>query len=189
VEKVLGQPRFEYLRSHPDEGALFDAAMADLSRGESEAIAAAYDFSGYRHIVDVAGGSGTLLASILRDNPGATGVLFDRPEVTKLAEELRAVAGLCERMTIVAGDFFDEILLTTRLAIPEHARLVLFERLLIPDNAPSQAKTMDLLMHLLFGGRERTRPDFEQLLTDSGFRLSAIDRAGSALYAIEAVPV
>lgn len=213
AEKVLGEPLFEYLRAHPESGAVFDSAMAELSRSQSAAIVDAYDFSGFRRIVDVGGGNGTLLATILRNHPEATGVLLDRPHVTRHAEQVRAAAGLQGRMEIVAGDFFEKvpehgdfyilkstlhdwpddqavrILRTCRRAIPPHGRLVLFERLQKADNRPSQAKTMDLLMFLVHGGRERTQQDFERLFVDSGFRLSQVVQAGTALYAVEAVPV
>jgi SAM-dependent methyltransferase len=209
---IHGESYFDFHRTHPDRGAVFDAAMADLSRVESAAITSAYDFSGYRRIVDVGGGDGTLLSAVLATYPAATGVVFDQPHVTGRAEQLREKTGLGDRLAVIAGDFFDEvvpggdlylmksiihdwpdeqavqILRSCRRAMPPHGRLVLFEHMLVSDNDPSQTKTWDLLLFLLLGGHERTREDFGKLFAASGFRLDRTVKTGSVLYAVEAVP-
>ncbi len=55
--------------------------MTSVSGTENPAIAAAYKFSGLRTLVDVAGGHGSLMATILKANPKLRGVLFDQPSV------------------------------------------------------------------------------------------------------------
>src|SRR5262245_25110389 len=73
---VLGVELFDYLRSHPEEAASFNRCMTDLSSGEAPAVVATYDFSGFEHIVDVAGGAGGLLAAILPCAPTLRGPLI-----------------------------------------------------------------------------------------------------------------
>ncbi len=211
-DNVFGQSFFDYLRTHPDEGRMFDAAMADLSRAEIRAILSEYDFSGYERIVDVGGGDGTLLAAILTAYPKATGVLFDQPQVTDRARQAHDNSGLGGRLEIVAGDFFDmvpdggdlyvlkklihdwpdpraaDILRRCRQAISPRGKLVLFERMIGAENNAIQAMTFDLLMFLLLGGRERTQPEFEALFAASGFRLDRIKQISPAIFAIDAVP-
>jgi len=55
--------------------------MTELSRGSAEAVIGAYDFSAFRHVVDVGGGRGLMLASILAAHPRIQGTLFDQPGV------------------------------------------------------------------------------------------------------------
>jgi C-methyltransferase len=81
VEKNYGMDVFEYFKQHPDESELFNQSMTDLSSVDSPAVADAYSFSGINSIVDLAGGHGHLLATILSRNPHMRGTLFDLPHV------------------------------------------------------------------------------------------------------------
>ncbi|MHC8504811.1 hypothetical protein HF519_12795 [Pseudonocardia bannensis] len=63
---------------------------------------AAYDVGRFRTLVDVRGGTGILLRSILAATPGLDGVLFDRPDVVARAQ-------LPPGATTVAGDFFTTV--------------------------------------------------------------------------------
>src|SRR5712692_6557149 len=74
--KAHGTSFFEFLRQHPEEAAIFDQAMTSLSGGEAPAIVAAYDFSAFQNLVDVGGGRGTLLMTILEANPKLRGILY-----------------------------------------------------------------------------------------------------------------
>ncbi len=87
---VFGTSFFEYLAAHPEDAAIFNAAMTSISSVELPLIVAAYDFSGFERIVDVGGGQGALLHGILSANPKLRGVLFDLPSVV-------ASAGSCSR--------------------------------------------------------------------------------------------
>src|SRR5262249_47498053 len=63
--RVFGQDSFAYMAEHPEEAANFDSAMGAFTAQVAAAVAAAYDFSGFRRIVDVGGGNGALLVGIL----------------------------------------------------------------------------------------------------------------------------
>jgi hypothetical protein len=65
IENASGVALFEYLGSHPDEAASFNRCMTDLSSGDTPNVLSSYDFSGFEHIVDIAGGVGGMLAGIL----------------------------------------------------------------------------------------------------------------------------
>ncbi|TDV38590.1 methyltransferase [Actinophytocola oryzae] len=205
-EHVRRRSYFEHLRENPDQDALFNAAMSDLSRFDQDSIVTGYDFSRYSRIVDVAGGDGTLLKAILAGHPGPVGVLFDQEHVT-------ATVAPTDRMTVVAGDFFGDIvaggdlylmkniihdwadddavaiLRACRKVVPDHGRLVLFERMMAANEGPTQNNRLSLLMYVTFGSRERTRVEFEELFAASGFALDRTVAVGPVTHAVEAVPV
>ncbi|HZO24683.1 MAG TPA: methyltransferase [Chloroflexota bacterium] len=209
---VHGATLWEYRQAHPEEGAIFDAAMTGMSGGATAAIVAGYDFSGFASLVDVGGGHGELIAAILAANPGLRGVLFDQPHVVAGAPSLLARAGIADRCEVVGGSFFDavpggaevyllmsivhdwdddsavRILRICRSAMSESSRLLLIEQVVAPPNQPDRAKIGDLNMLVLHGGRERTADEFRALLASAGLRLSTIrpTRIGQSL--LESVP-
>ena len=73
-----GRPRYdmaglvEYYAAHPEESAIFNAAMVSKARVALPAVAAAYDFNAFRTIVDVGGGRGHLLQAILERAPACS---------------------------------------------------------------------------------------------------------------------
>jgi hypothetical protein len=93
----------DHLAAHPEESAIFNAAMVSKSHAVLPAVAAAYDFSGFGTIADIGGGRGHLLALVLQRAPHARGVLFDLPHV--IADALPAA-----RLSLQAGDFFTDAL-------------------------------------------------------------------------------
>src|ERR687886_2700100 len=108
-EQVHGADFFTFLARDPGATAVFDAAMTSRSVQENEAIASAYNFAGLGTVVDVGGGHGSLMAAILRANPGLRGVLFDRPQVVAEARRRLEAAGLGGRCEVVGGDFFASV--------------------------------------------------------------------------------
>jgi hypothetical protein len=68
-----------------------------------DAVVDAVEWTDVRHVVQVAGGSGTLLAAILHRLPDATGVLFDRPEVVAEAGPTLYAAGVADRVDCMPG--------------------------------------------------------------------------------------
>ena len=108
-EHAHGQSLFDYLGERPELGAAFQGSMVARSTQEAADVVAVYDFSGYDRIVDVGGGTGVLLAAILRATPGLHGVLFDRPPVVEAAGRRLAESGLADRCETIGGDFFAEL--------------------------------------------------------------------------------
>ena len=87
-----GVPIFEYLSHHPERAAGFQAAMSERTAAFAPSVARGYDFSWMRTVVDVGGGTGTLLATILQANGHLRGVLFDQPAMVAKADEMLAAA-------------------------------------------------------------------------------------------------
>ena len=211
--ELYGTSVWEYLAAHPEEGAIFGAAMTGLSAGVVEAVAQSYDFSGAGVLVDVGGGEGALLAAILAANPSMRGVLFDLPHVVAGAKDRLDRAGVADRCEVVGGSFFEavpegadayllksvihdwddasaiEILSKCRAAMADTGRLLVVERVIRPGNEPDRAKFADLYMLVALGGRERTAEEYERLFAEAGFRLTDVIDTGSSFYVVEGVPI
>lgn len=209
-----GYGLFAHLAAEPDFVPRFNRGMAGSSQAVIDALIAAYDFGRFASIVDVGGGTGSLLTSILRTYPGPRGVLFDLPHSRERAEAAVATAGIADRCAFTGGDFFatvpaggDAYILKLVLhdwdderatAIPEQCRqamspagtLLVMEHLLpATDDLPAlDAVMMDLNMLVLAGGRERSAAELERLLARAGLRLSRVTPTTSPLSIVEAAP-
>jgi hypothetical protein len=62
---------------------VFHVGMAATSDPENPLVARAYDFPPEAVVVDLGGGHGGLLLSVLREHPGLRGVLYDQPHVLR----------------------------------------------------------------------------------------------------------
>jgi hypothetical protein len=184
--------------------------MTSATNGDLLAILAAYDFSGFRRTVDVGGGQGALLRSILERCPNATGALCDIPSVVAEASEIKGSA-VAERCDFVRADMFQfvpagddayilkavvhdwsdeeaiQILRNCREGIRDGGKALLIEFVIKPSNQPDFAKWLDLNMLVILTGRERTEEEFRDLYAAAGFRLRRIIPAGG-LSIIEGVP-
>jgi hypothetical protein len=196
----------EYFASHPEESAIFNAAMVSKSRTVLPAVAAAYDFSPFATIADIGGGRGHLLELILERAPKARGVLFDLPHVVADAKPV-------PRLALAPGSFFTDevpradayllmdllhdwddgdavrILSAVRRAAPSGARLLIVETLVAETPGPHFGKTLDIIMLAVTGGRERTRTQHGALLTAAGFDLMRVLPTASQYSIVEAVAV
>ena len=108
-DRVFGMDTFSYMAEHPDEAANFDKAMSGFTTQIAVAVAAVYDFSTFRTVVDVGGGDGTLLAGILRANSTLRGILFEQSHIAERAKERVRDDGLADRCEVLSGDFFREV--------------------------------------------------------------------------------
>lgn len=201
-EHVFDESCFDFLARDPSRQAAFNAAMAEGSRAFVPTLLAATDLAGARTVVDVGGGSGTLLAGLLASHPGMRGVLMDTAAGLADAPATLKQAGVAARCQLVPGDFFRsvpaggdaylikhvlhdwddehcvEILRTCRRAMGPDAVLLVIESLVpaqVPD-APqlTQLVANDLNMMVCHGGRERTVAEFGHLLRRAGLRLESV---------------
>jgi len=212
-EEVHGEPLFDFLMGRPEAAAVFNNAMSGFSGQEAEAILAAYDFAGFRKIIDIGGGEGALMTAILRRHPQLSGLVFDLAPVAAAAEGKLAGAGLASRSFSVAGDFFESvpcggdvyllksvihdwkdaeamlILRNCRRAMKADSRLLLAERVIPAGAGAAEAKLFDISMMVVAGGQERTEREHRGLLASAGLELVRVIPTESPLSLIEAVPV
>jgi hypothetical protein len=213
MEKASGMTIFEYLGKHPQEASYFNEAMIGFHGGEYAAVAAAYDFSTFETVVDVGGGTGSLLAAILKRHTGPRGVLYDLPHVVGEAAALIQTQGLADRATVEAGNFFEgvpaggeEYLLShvihdwnedqcvtifskCRRAMKPNGRLLIVETVLPAGDNPHPGKLLDMAMLVIPGGQERTDQEYGSLLGKAGFRLTRVVSTPSPVSVVEALPV
>jgi hypothetical protein len=212
-DHVFGMPHFRHFAANPEAGRLFNEGMTSRSGQENEAIIAAYDFSGLRRVIDVAGGQGTLLAAILQASSTTRAVLFDLPHVIATARSVLARSGQAPRCELEEGDFFDKvpaggdaymlkkvihdwdderalsILKNCRKAMSSRGRLLLMEPVIPPGNEPSFNKLLDLLMLVwTSGGKERTEVEHRILLAAADFKVARVISTKSPVSIIEAQP-
>lgn len=103
---------FEELYAETPRLEQFLGGMAGLSRINIEALVAKFDFSPYRTLCDVGGATGLLCMEVARKHPGLRCISFDLPPVEPIARRHIAAAGLGDRVTTAAGDFFTDSLPT-----------------------------------------------------------------------------
>jgi hypothetical protein len=209
---VFGTDTFTHRESRPADAAIFNSAMAELTRQVAGAVIAAYDFADVRTVMDIGGGNGAFLCALLNGVPHLNGILFDLP--SGLTEATALIAGLGERCRIVPGDFFksipgksdayvmksvihdwdDErsraILTNCAAAMPPHAKLLLIEQVLpaLAADAADHRRVLltDLNMLVMTGGRERDEAEYRHLLNESGLSLIRVLGTASSFSIIEA---
>jgi len=83
--------------------------MSEVTAVLEPAVLEALDLSGCKRVVDVGGGKGTLMTSILRAYPNAVGVVIDLPHVIELGRQHINDQGFGARCELVDGDFFERV--------------------------------------------------------------------------------
>src|ERR1700688_1802782 len=197
LDKIYGTHIFDFLKQHPAEGQIFNDAMTELSMIDGPAVAEAYNFEGIHSIVDVAGGHGFLLATILERNPHLRGTLYEAPHVVEGAAN-GPLKPVMERCTLASGDMFSsvpagadayimkhiihdwpddlciQLLKACRKGVNADGSLLVVDSVIQPGNDFSPGKFLDLQMLIFPSGRERTEKQFRKLLEASGWKFSRI---------------
>ena len=210
-EQVFGQPFWAYLDANPAISASFDATMA-VDAG-SAPVADGYDWTTVRHVADIGGGTGTLIAEVLRRNPQLRGTLADLPETAARARQYLAEAGLDGRCEVVGQSFFDplppgpDVYLLNRVihdwddaaatailrrcaeAAGRTGRVLVVESHGTADGDSAAFAEMNLRMLVLAGGRERTINGYSALAAEAGLQVTAVHDITERHVIIECVPL
>lgn len=206
-EKWHGSSLFEYLSTHPEESAIYDHAVDAFTRQQARKLAEAQVLAGAKLVVDVGGGRGTFLLELLEREPSLRGVLYDLPHVVASAKARFASVGLSERVDFIAGNFFESVPVGADCYVVKHvihnwddahaktllqncakaggagAQVLIVEGLVLPAHVRDGTRLMDLEMLMLTGqGRERSKPEFRRLLSESGLRLQESLRLSDAAW-------
>jgi hypothetical protein len=211
AEYVGGLPAPDRRTRTPELSEVFNGAMSALTDLVVPAVLEAYDFAEIDVLVDVGGGHGRALTTILKAYPRMRGVLLDLPYIVEGARPLIAALGLGHRCRAEAGDMFtrvpdggDAYLLTNVLGGRDDARalailqsvraafygrrgtVILVEPVIEPGRRPGLDAFLDYEGLQVTGGRERTAQEFRELLADAGFALTRVVATRSPLSVIEA---
>jgi SAM-dependent methyltransferase len=205
-EALHGHDVWTHRRGHPEENEVFNQNMTALTSLVAAAVTETYDFSPIGTVVDVGGGQGLLLETILERYPHLTGTVFDQSHVVAqapLAESLRP------RWTSVAGSFFDEvppadayllksilhdwpddpcveILRTCGRSLRPGGVVLVVETVLGRPGFEVDAAFSDLNMLVLPGGRERTEEQYAALFGAAGLGLTRVLDTRTRMSVIEA---
>jgi len=209
-DNFFGADIWKYFQQNPEDAAVFNNSMSNVTAAVNEAITSLYDFSQFGTLVDVGGGHGGLITAILQKNPGLKGILFDAPQVIEGARPKIEAAGLADRLDTVAGDFFksvpeggdayimkwiihdwdDEksntILRNIRNRMQPNSKLILVD-CVVPET--DEPQFIDLNMLVMTGGKERTEKEFAQILEAAGFKLLRVISTDMPHSIVEAEPV
>lgn len=194
-----GKDLYSYLKEHPDEYAVFDRSMSNLSELGLMPLLRAFPYGKYKVIADIGGGEGFLLSAILNEHPGSTGILFDLPEALEKAPSFLESQGTLSRIRIVPGNFNDPIGLSADLFILKniihnwndeqaarilrniaggmgHGAKILIIDMIVPEHGGSPTPSLlDIQMLASFeNGRERTKAEFERVVSLAGLKVERI---------------
>jgi hypothetical protein len=188
---LFGTDFWSWLAAHPEERAAFDHAMEQGKDRRVERLAS-LNWRAEETVVDVGGGSGTLLIELLRRQQDLRGIVYDLPET------VRDEQALGDRITFVQGSFFERvpegdayvlstilhdwddesaaaILQTIHATGSSMARMLVLDAVIPPGNDPHGAKWLDLLMLAVSAGRERDEAQWRALLDGAGFAVDRIE--------------
>lgn len=209
---------FDYLAANPEKEDIFARSMVSLNAQDNKAQASGFNWSQFGRVVDVGGNYGSLLHEILVAHPTVQGHVLDLETVVESsrAKWLKEYSAFLPRMAWTGGSFFDastfptlmdgdvvvlryilhdwsdekalDILKAIRTAIgTKHVPLAVIEMNM--SNRELLKDQLDLYMHVLYGGKERSREQFEALLTATGFRLSSTTKTASSADVFVALPM
>src|SRR6266571_931720 len=176
----------------------FWQGMHSLSIFTARGLGEAVDFSRFRELLDVGGGSGAFDIELCTRYPNLSATVYDLPFVTGIAAEKIAESGLSGRVTTHPGDFFadpkypaghDVILLSMIMhdwneqedrgilrkcyeALAPGGAVVISELLVNDEKTgppPAALMSLNMLVETL-GGRNYTPSEYRAWLEDTGFR-------------------
>ena len=204
----FGLPFWEDLDAHPDIAASFDALIGPTGHGTPNAeFQITGGWKSVRSVVDVGGGTGAMLAQVLRRWPEIQGTLVDLPRTVSFSGETFQAAGVAERVTTVGQSFFDllpagaDIYLLRGIVNdwPDREATALLSRCaeaarptgrvvvlggVVPEGAPRRL-TIEMV---LLGGKNRTVAEFRELAREAGLKVLAAERQQSGYFVVECRP-
>jgi predicted O-methyltransferase YrrM len=126
-EEILGQDKAKT--------RAFVLAMHERAKGISSVLPHGVDIAGKTRLLDVGGGPGTYSIALVKQTPGLSSTVLDRPGVLEVTKEIVADANCADRITLLPGDYlttpfgsgYDVVLLSGMMhrETPDDVRLLL----------------------------------------------------------------
>jgi 2,7-dihydroxy-5-methyl-1-naphthoate 7-O-methyltransferase len=213
-QQIFGQPFWEDLAANPKIAAEFDALMGPAGHGVPDfdiELAGGWDPIGT--IADVGGGTGAMLASLLRRHPHVRGILVDLPGTVARAGEILSGAGLADRVTLHGQSFFDPLPAGADLYLlksvlndwPDEETVAILRRcaeaagsaasaatpgrvLVLGGVAPDDAPRSLGIDMLVAGGKTSTITQFAELARRAGLEIRAATTQPSGRFIVECRP-
>jgi SAM-dependent methyltransferase len=204
--ETFGRSFWEDLDAHPDVAASFDALMGLAGHGvpDPQILVDPADWESVKTVVDVGGGTGSLLAEILRTHPAVRGILVDLPRPVSRSAEVFQAAGVADRVTAVGQSFFDPlpsgadvyVLKSVLSDWPDPEATAILRRcaeaarpsgrvVVFTGTTSGEEASPELLMLVLVGGKARNLDEFRKLARDAGLEVSSVGRQPSGRPIVE----
>jgi SAM-dependent methyltransferase len=207
--EIFGLPFWEDLDAHPDIAASFDALIGPAGHGTSNPqVLVNGDWESVHTVVDVGGGTGALLAEILRTHPDIHGTLVDLPRTIARSGEIFQAAGVTERVRTIGQSLFDPLPAGADLYIlksiindwPDHEAKIILSRcaeaarpngriVIIGGVSPDDSPGPLLPETVLLGGKNRPLPEFHELAHEAGLKVQSTGHLPSGRFAVECHPI
>ena len=208
--EAFGRGFWEDLEAHPEIAASFDALMGLAGHGvpDPHVLVDPADWKSVRTVVDVGGGTGALLAEVLRAQPHVRGTLVDLPGPVARSAEVFQAAGVADRVSAVAQSFFDPlpggadvyILKSVLQDWPDREATAILRRcaeaarpsgrvVIFTGAGPGEEASPELLMLVLVGGKARTLDELRKMARQASLEVRAVGRQTSGRVIVECWPV
>jgi hypothetical protein len=203
-DHIHGKDLRGFYKEYPEIGENFGKGMTGMSGMELKGIIENYDFTPYKKMVDIGGGNGVMIHTILDNTPNSAGIIFDEANVIEKTVQM-IPDRLKERCSVAVGSFFDnipegadlymmkwiihdwsddecvQILKNCYNAMPKGAKLLIIDAV-IPDNSynqPHMAKLLDIVMMACLTGRERSLQEFKMIIEKAGLQFNRLIHIGT----------
>ncbi|HKW99830.1 MAG TPA: methyltransferase [Bryobacteraceae bacterium] len=207
--EYFGREYWEDLEAHPEIAAEFDRMMGPEGHGtpDPEVLIDPAGWDSVRTVVDVGGGTGALLAEILRAHPEVRGVLVDLPRTVARSGAIFREAGVADRVKAVGQSFFDPLPPGADLYVlksvlndwPDREATAILKRcaeaarpsgrvVFFSGAGEGEEASPELLMLVLVGGKARTVEEFRKMTREAGLELKKVGRQKSGRVLIECRP-
>jgi len=181
-----------------DSARFFTLALSGRARNVAPVLALQLPLAGALRLVDVGGGTGVYSIALLRANPGLHAVVWDRPEVLRVAAEFAGASGVDDRLELRSGDMFrdpfpgdaDVVLLSNILhdwdepeclallrrcaeALPAGGRILLHDVFLDDDlGGPLPTALYSAALFSVTEGRAYSAAEYRRMLEATGFSVT-----------------
>ena len=206
--QIFGRPFWEDLDAHPEVGASFDALIGPPGHGmPNPEFQISGGWESVRTLVDVGGGTGAMLAEILRARPHIRGTLVDLPRTVARSDETFRAAGVSDRVTTIGQSFFDPLPAGADIYLlrgvlndwPDREAAAILTRcadaarpggrvVVLKSVGPDGASKRLMIEMVLLGGKHRTVAEFSELAHGSGLEVLAAERQASGYFVVECRP-
>ncbi len=207
--QIFGRPFWEDLEAHPAISAQFDAMIGPAGHGTPNpefAIRGGWD--AIHSVADVGGGTGAMLAEIVRAHPQVHGTLVDLPRTVVRSGEIFRAAGVADRVTTAGQSFFDPLPAGCDLYLlrgiindwPDRETTAILKRcadaarpggrvVVLKGVGPDDAPKRLMIEMVLCGGKHRTVSEFGELARQSGLEVVSAGPQPAGYFVVECRPV
>jgi 2,7-dihydroxy-5-methyl-1-naphthoate 7-O-methyltransferase len=207
-QELFGLPFWEDLEAHPEVSESFDELIGPAGHGTPNPnfeITGGWEAA--RHVVDVGGGTGAMLAEILRARPWIRGTLVDLPRTVARSSDIFQASGVADRVTAVGQTFFDPLPSGADVYLlksvindwPDEETVAILSRcadaarrggrvVVLGGITLDEAPRALVIEMVLLAGRQRTVSEFSTLASRAGLKVSTAERQPSGHFVVECLP-